>query len=400
MAKPDKAHLFILLIVLVLLGSGVYIFFQLRTNQISAAIEKNQTLSFLLLVREGEELLFSELVLFHPDTGKSGIIDIPLSLGVIDPRENKMMPIKGLYNGDDETLFLKKVSDLIGFEVEHTLSVGTENLVKFVDLLEGLEFFIANPVEMISDDKMVIIPSGSVVLDGEKAVTYVTYTDPQERQNEEISRKQKFVHSMLRKIGQMSDLFQHREVRKLLHQITDSSLSDRALDSLVAAFGDLDYDQVIYQRVLGNSRLVNEEELLFPYYEGRLIKESLQQTLTALTNREIVNTKELSVSIEILNGTGRSGLAGRTSQIFQSFGYDVVRVGNADHSEYEKTTVTGREGELAAAQQVANVIQCSNVETRKEELPGDELVEPMAASEVVDVTIILGKDFDGRYCKN
>jgi len=98
----------------------------------------------------------------------------------------------------------------------------------------------------------------------------------------------------------------------------------------------------------------------------------------------------MTVSLEILNGTKTTGLARRTREIFQSFGFDVVSFSNAEDQDLEKTVVLDRRGNPENAGKVAQVIRCNRVLT---EIPEN------AAQVPVDVTVILGKDFDGRYCK-
>ncbi len=94
----------------------------------------------------------------------------------------------------------------------------------------------------------------------------------------------------------------------------------------------------------------------------------------------------------MLNGTIQNGLASRTSQIFQSFGYEIQKVGNAD-TIYEKTEIIDNKGDLPSAQRLAKIIRCNNVSSRP---VVEEGIEEIIAA---DITIIIGKDFDGRYCK-
>ena len=223
------------------------------------------------------------------------------------------------------------------------------------------------------------------------------YQEPNERENARITRRQKFVQSLFKKFGEKKDYLQNEHVQEAVLKNIETDLSGRAVISLLQSFTHLDYEQVVFQRVLGNERRVDGKTLLFPYYEGNLIKETVQQTLSSLRNKEVVSTEELNVTLELLNGTDRNGLAGRTSQVYKSFGYDVARIGNSESQDHEKTLVIDWTGDISAAQQVANVIQCKNVESRT-----SEAVEAPANApgvDVIDVTIILGKDFDGRYCK-
>jgi hypothetical protein len=76
--------------------------------------------------------------------------------------------------------------------------------------------------------------------------------------------------------------------------------------------------------------------------------------------------------------------------VFQSFGYEIVSLANADSADYLNTVVLDRKGRLEAAQKVAELIRCKRVYSRLSE--GGDLT--------IDVTVLLGKDFDGRYCKN
>jgi hypothetical protein len=227
-------------------------------------------------------------------------------------------------------------------------------------------------------------------------VIFATYREPQERENEAVTRRQKLVQTLLKKIGEMKAYTENSEVRKTILENVEANFSGRSVISLFEALNKLDYDQVVFQRVLGNERQVGEDFLLFPYYEGKLLKETSQQTLVSLRNKEVVSAEELNVTLEILNGTSQNGLAGRTSQVYRSFGYDIGRVGNAESQDYEKTLVIGWNGEMTAAQQVANIIQCKNVESRN----NTNTTDAVPGSDVIDVTLILGKDFDGRYCKN
>ncbi|GAJ23513.1 unnamed protein product, partial [marine sediment metagenome] len=59
------------------------------------------------------------------------------------------------------------------------------------------------------------------------------------------------------------------------------------------------------------------------------------------------------------------------------------------NSDYQKTVVLDRKGRIAAAERIAELIRCQRVYSRLEK-DGDLSI---------DVTIILGTDFDGRYCK-
>ena len=141
--------------------------------------------------------------------------------------------------------------------------------------------------------------------------------------------------------------------------------------------------------MLGSSRIVDGKELIFPHFDGQLLKEIMKQTRESLASQDPFAEEDLTVGVEVLNGTTVTGLAGRAANVFQSFGYEIVAVGNADNQDYLKTVILDRKGRIDAAERVAKLIRCERAYTRMEE----------GADLAVDVTVILGKDFDGRYCK-
>ena len=174
-------------------------------------------------------------------------------------------------------------------------------------------------------------------------------------------------------------------------------MTNQGLRSFLLALGDFDAGRMVFQRVLGVERVVDDQTLLFRHKDGALLRETVKQTLRSLGNRDVVSDEELGATLEILNGTSTAGLATRTGQLFQSYGYDVAEIGNADSFDREYTVVIDRIGDGSKAQRVASVIRCSRIEQQ----PAVEFSEEgTLIDQTIDVTIILGKDFDGRYCKD
>ena len=96
-----------------------------------------------------------------------------------------------------------------------------------------------------------------------------------------------------------------------------------------------------------------------------------------------------SYVVEILNGTAINGLARETSRILEGAGYDVFRVGNADVTDYDKTVIQSHIKNEESARNLGNFIRCENIITD----------DSNDSDSNVDFTIILGKDFDGRYVR-
>ena len=305
----------------------------------------------------------------------------------------KMDRIDVLFDKTDPVHYVDKVSSILNTEIPYYIVMDVSNFMKIVDLFNGIKLFIANPVELLDLDNLVLLPSGNLVLDGYKAVSYMEYNDNTTGVVEHISRRQKILQALFIRFGSDSSLLDNKDFSYYFRSNLDTNLKKDAVISFVKIFSSLDTERIVFQRVLGNTRLVGEKNLLFPHYEGKLLRETIQQTIASLATTGIVSVDELNITMDILNATDQSGLAGRTSQVFKSFGYDIVRISNYSLENLDNTVVVSFNGDKSAAEKVADIIKCKKISYEPEVYFDDN------SDNNSEVIIILGKDFDGRYCK-
>jgi hypothetical protein len=179
-----------------------------------------------------------------------------------------------------------------------------------------------------------------------------------------------------------------------------TGMNQRTRIRLFDELSNIDMDRVNVQSVGGNYREVSGQTLLFPYYDGSLVKEIVRQSLGALTRQIEGSLTERVFTVEVLNGTGVTGLAGRTAELLRGFGYDVISIGNAGRSDYEATEIIDRSGSAEVARIFAETIRCTNLrsETAVPEELNMELNMGLQNLEYrSDFTLIIGGDFNGRY---
>ena len=129
-----------------------------------------------------------------------------------------------------------------------------------------------------------------------------------------------------------------------------------------------------------------------PDNNGEFIKEAVKQTTNMLTSSDGTLTSRVYV-LEIQNGTTTQGLARNTAILFQNASYDVLSPVNAPRNDYDETVIIDHLGNMDVAKIVGEFIHCSNI---REATPEEE-ADSSGLDAGVDFTIILGKDFDGRY---
>ncbi len=379
--------------VLILAVTGVFLYGKVRVNKLERAFDQEDPVPLMMIITDGKNLLTSQVFLYQYSTGKGALIDIPANTGALLPGHEKIGSIDTLFDPTDPQAYLDMVGRLTGLEIPFYIIMNLENLSRVVDLIGGVETFIPNPVDTEIDGDFILLPSGSFIMDGSKAAIYLRYGEPGESDSERVSRTQSFLKSLLDALGSSAQRIAFPEVSEVLEESVSGNLSGRSIVTLTSALERLDVQNMVQLRLRGTARSVDEQLLLFPHSDGRLLRETIAQSINTLKSEEVLSEGDLQVSLAIRNGTSVTGLAGRTSQLYQSFGYDVTRIGNAEES-YDKTVIIDRMGNQQAAKRVADIIQCTNIliQTGIEDFEAE-------IDAGIDVLIILGKDFDGRYCK-
>lgn len=88
------------------------------------------------------------------------------------------------------------------------------------------------------------------------------------------------------------------------------------------------------------------------------------------------------IRVEVRNGSGVAGAAGRTTEFLRDRGFDVVDFGNADRFDHERTVVLDRVGDPHKAREVATALR------------GVPIRSDPDSSLFLDVTVMIGEDFE------
>ena len=385
----DRSFLFLLLLLAVFVSIVVYLVLNIRVDEFTEVMKSRETIVTAFIISDGERPVSTEIFFYDNQTGRGALYNIPENMGTLIRSLNRMDRLDSLFQRDDPGPYVEKIGSLLGIDIDFYFHWDMDNLIKAVDTLEGIRIFIPNPVWQITESEKALLPSGSVMLDGEKSRTYLSYRLPGDTENDIVTRKHDFTKAFLARIGDVYKRLENESYADRFYSYLDSDLNRQAYGSYLKIFEDLDTDRLVLQKVLGKNREVDGKNLLFPYYDEKLMREMTRQIVDTLANMDVYSDEDIVISVEIQNGTDIAGLASRTAQLYRSYGYKISAFKNADRNDYESTVVLDRRGNPGAAKKVASLIRCNTVHQLQEEI----------ADDTVDVVIILGKDFDGRYVK-
>lgn len=423
--KIDLSVILLLLVVGILAAISIFVYLNLRTDTITSMANDGETIRVLVIAEEEGTPISSQVLIYNPRTNRAGFFDVPQDLGAILETLNRVDSLSALYEQGDVEAYKAEVEQLLGVTVPFYLVLDMEGLETVVDLAEGLELFIAEsyqapgvalgetaqagatvdgPTDAPGDTAAtpdsglgasptgILLPAGNVVLDGAKVQLYLTTAPPGESRNDRIARRLQFTRRFLEMLGDNATALRHDQVAPYVSGSFEKNLDKRSLLALIGRMSLVDTEQMIQRRIQGNFRSVDSngetKELLFPHFEGEWLRQSVRQVEQSLASGEEFADDAITISLEILNGTTVTGLARRTKELYEGYGFDVVSFDNADSSEVEHTRVIDRTGNVEFARRAAGIIRASRVES-----------EPLPGESAIDVTVILGQDFDGTYVR-
>jgi len=287
--RADRSIILLVLILAVVAGAVTYAVLQLRVDQITDSLKKKQPLNTLFIVSEGDRALFFEVFFYNPQTRKGSLFYVPPNVGSVIATINRVEGIDALYRRSSPLPLRQKVEELLGAPLQGVIDLSVEDVGRLVDLVGGVDVFIPNPVDLTLADARILLPSGSVRLDGDKAREFVTYRDPLETEADAVGRRQKFLQALLKGMGENEAFLLQRGPMKMLRTLVRTDLPGRALSSFIAEMGRFDSERMVLQRVLGTTRSVDGRDLLFPHQDGELLKQAVKQAMAANASNEFVS---------------------------------------------------------------------------------------------------------------
>jgi anionic cell wall polymer biosynthesis LytR-Cps2A-Psr (LCP) family protein len=396
-SQTDASPFFLAAILILLAGGVIFVYFSLRTDPIEEALTGDRVINTLFVLEKDKKPLSSFVLMYYPATRRAAIFDIPRDLGLIIRRINRVDRIDALYDQQKMGSFENEIEGLLGIEINFFVIFGERELGKVVDLLEGVEIFVPSPVE-VYDSPPILFPAGLVRLDGDKSRVFVSYELPGDSPEMASFRRQRFFLGFIKRLGETRESLANPGVGALFHSFLTTNMSRQTWQRLFNEFALIDTDRTNIQSVGGNIREISGQTLLLPSWDGSLIKQIVSQTLGAITRQAEGSLSDRVFTVEVLNGTNTNGLAGRTAELLRGFGYDVISIGNADRSDVEKTEIVDRSGFADGVKAFGEIIRCQNIRSESPILDNPEAEPEFQNFEYrSDFTLIIGRDFDGRY---
>jgi polyisoprenyl-teichoic acid--peptidoglycan teichoic acid transferase len=338
------------------------------------------------------------IVRVDPDSGGVLLVSIPRDTWITRPDGTEGRINATFSAGPD--LLVETIRQEFDVEINHYLEVDFAAVREVIDAVGGVDVFVETSLRDAMSGLAIDVPGPQFVhLDGDMGLAYVRarhlerLVDGQWQPDPtadlgRIQRQQVFMQALantaieratsnpLRANGIIDDA--------LSHAVVDDGLGLPEAVRLVEAMRELDpADPTGTTRLTIPTRSgrVGEASVLFVEQPGA-------EEVFARLRGPVAPTGDPSapvpadVTVEVRNGTGRTGLAATTREQLAERGFATAGVGDAPATA--ATELRHRPGEQGAAELV------------RAELAGPAvLVEDASVDPTVDVVLVLGDDFDG-----
>lgn len=393
--RLEKSMVFLFLVFFIIIVTSIVIVSALQVDPVEEMIRNEEPIKLLFVLEDEEKILFTDVFIYYPVTGRGALFNIPGNTGAIYSSLGRVDRIDTVYKEQGIDDYRKEIERLSGQSIPFSMVCSVADFRTLVDLLGGLEIFVPYPVDIETEDGgRWLLPSGVNNLDGDKIHTYLYYDSPEETEGEVQDRYQKVIIAFFAAMNKnLKPMFQPDNFREF-GRLFETNLEERDLRIVLETVAHVDSERLPPRSITGSVRVVDGKSLLFPHYDGELVKDLFKQTVSSLVSVADTVYDRIYV-LEVQNGTSVQGLARNTSILLQGFGFDVLSSVNADRNDYEETVIINHIGNDEIAKNLGDIISCSNIMT-EEVLPESAGME---AESRVDFTIILGKDFDGRYVR-
>jgi LCP family protein required for cell wall assembly len=330
------------------------------------------------------------LVRIDPKAKSAGMVSIPRDLWVDIPgfgqgKINTAYTIGEVrkLEGGGPGLAKRTVEHNLGLKVDFYGRVDFRGLERIIDTLGGIVVDVERPIkddEYPTEDygiERVYIPPGLQFMDGHLALRYAR-SRHSENDFGRMRRQQRVLFAIRQRALQMQMLPRAPMLVGQAREMINTDLNLNQLIRLAKLAQQIDSERV--SSLLIDARYVREVRLR----DGALVlvpdKDRIRKDLTALVAGM---NPDFGARIEVLNGSGRAGLAADTAKYLLNLGYDVRRIDDADRSDYNESVLEVFTGRRSLADDLAATLR----------LPRWTAREARGTDPEIDIRIIVGREF-------
>ena len=319
-----------------------------------------------------------------PDSGDVSAIWIPRDTRVTIPGRNTTEKVAHAHAYGGPKLAMQAISQNLGVDVHYYVRTDFEGFAHLVDIIGGVEMNV--PRDMHYDDPyqdlVIDIKAGRQLLNGQKALGFVRYRQYPNGDIGRVEAQQKFAQALVDKIFRLGIIPRLPALAKEAMNWIDTNMEPSRILSMAGLARQVQESRIRIDMLPGQAQDIREGGQTVSYWV--LDKDAAKQTIDLLV-RGIDRQQNAGVKVEVLDGSNRLNAAKAAASMLKDAGFDVVKVGKADRSNYQSTSIIDRNGSVDTAKSVSRVILPA--------APSTKITSKVEKDPEAAVTVIIGLDF-------
>lgn len=298
--------------------------------------------------------------------------------------------INALYQKSPEKT-LEKVNELTGLDIKYYMVVDNQALIKLVDVIGGVEFYVPDNMNYddTSQDLHIHLTKGLQVLDGDKAEQLLrfrknndgtTYSGEHEKDDYgRMTTQREFIVETARQTIQAKNILKIKDIIDIAYEYIETNLSISTIKDYVPYAININIDG-IQSAVLPGASYGPTTTPSYPLWFFIADQKETAKLVEELYGTDDETTETSKIKIELLNGTGSKDAATKAQKTLEAKGY-VVSNTTVTTSTSKTTIINKTDVDSKFTDNIKELLGVGNISTSS------------ASSSKVDITIIIGKDY-------
>lgn len=355
---------------------------------------------------------------YNPNTQTANLLSIPRDTftGKYKSKATASQKINALYNmygGPEKTL--EAVNELTGLDIQYYVVVKTQAVIDLVNAIGGVKYNV--PIDMKYDDTSqdlhIDLKAGEQKIDGEKAEQLLRFrhnnngtsysTEYGDNDFGRMRTQRDFIVETLKQTLKPGNIFKIGQILDIANKNVETNLEISFVKDYIPYAVEFNTDNLQTATLPGATPDLRETNNVSVFVADKVETEKLVRSMFKndltdseredndnISNNTVSSSKKVStiaedstfakVKIELLNGSGDSTKLEEAKRKLEEAGYEIKKTGK--HSSISKTIITNKKD--TKEEDLKNI---------KETLGTGSISTNKLGSSLVDVTVVIGKDF-------
>lgn len=284
-------------------------------------------------------------------TEQQSIAEREKGYSVSTSKINEMTSYGGIEHIRDLTV--TQIEDMLGIQIDNYVIITIDAFRKIVDAIGGVEVDVPvlNGNGLHYDDNYqdlhIHLDPGVQLLNGEQAEGLVRYRKGYaEGDVGRIKTQQLFLEAFAKKVTSPSIITKVPNIINTVLETVSTDIKLSEVSSYLPYLSSMNAEDLTFNIVPGEAEYIGGksyylvDEVAIPSFIEEVFSDKVEEEI----QEEMIVDKE--VSIEVLNSTGISGLAGKSKDMLEAEGYSVNETGNYTLETLNKTIIYARDESL------------------------------------------------------